>query len=436
MIDKNKIHHKSKMFKNNLKIYKNIYGGNKEDFKNNPLNNNINLNNIDNLNNIENDNINSIVNNAIDNYVNDKVSDNNFLAKRTFFQKIKDWWALTRIFFITFLKSDFYFFFKNYLFFIVLFSIIFYMLMKINKTTDNDMVKSETKIILYVVLFFILMIFNDILSTPLESLKIFTLIILLSIALTYYINFFTIYYSKDNNNHKFRIIFWCSIVVYILFLLILYFVIFRNNKKAGNKLFNSFNYAMKNNMFFIIFILVFIYIYQKIYNFLNKNTFITDILNPVVLGGLLIFFLFSFIIFIFLKLKIITKKHILNSYLALFYIVSFLGIIYGYLFMNSLSSVCTVGQGKEKKSNEIATILILLSIFVLLWLDDSRHWMRIGYLLYIIITVFAFYVLFIYSVSHPSVGLLSFWLIIEWLILTLYRTEDSKNSIHYVFMKT
>ena len=104
--------------------------------------------------------------------------------------------------------------------------------------------------------------------------------------------------------------------------------------------------------------------------------------------------------------------------------------------MNSLSSVCTVGQVKGKESNEIAIIFILLSIFVILWLDDSRHWMRIGYLLYIIITVFALYVLFVYSVSHPSVGLLSFWLIIEWLILTLYRTEDSKNSIHFSFMTT
>jgi hypothetical protein len=178
------------------------------------------------------------------------------------------------------------------------------------------------------------------------------------------------------------------------------------------------------------------YVYQKIYNYLNKHTFITDILNPAVLAGLMIFFIFSFIIFIFLKLKIITKKHILNSYLALYYIVLFLVILYGYFFMNSLSAICKVGEEKDKKSNEIVILLSLASIIVLLWLDDSRHWKQIGYLLYIIITVFALYVLFVYSVSHPSVGLISFWLIVEWLILSLYRSEDSKNSIHYVFMKT
>jgi hypothetical protein len=400
------------------------------------LNNNINLNNIDNLDNITNNNINLIVNKVVDNYVISKDSNNNFLSKRTFFEKIKDWITLTKIFFITFFKSDFCFFFKNYLFFIVFFSIIFYILMKINKTTDNPMVKSETKIILYLVLFFIIIIFNDILSIPLESLKFFTLVILISIVLIYYINFSTIYYSNDNNNHKFTIIFWCSIIVYVIFLLILYFTIYRNNKKAANKLFNSFNYSMKNNIFFIIFILLFLFVYQLIYNFLNKKTFMTDILNPMVLGGMLIFYIFSFIIYIFLKLKIITKKHILNSYLALYYIVLFLAFVYGYLFMNSLNTICTIGEQKESKSNEIITILILLSIIVVLWLDDSRHWMKFGYLLYIIITVFTLYVLFSYSVNHPSVSLLSLWLFIEWFILSTYRKEDSKNSIHYVFMKT
>lgn len=170
---------------------------------------------------------------------------------------------------------------------------------------------------------------------------------------------------------------------------------------------------------------------------LDYNTNLSTILQPAILGILLIFFIFCMIIYISLKMKLINKNQILNTFLALTSILSFLGLMVLYTFMSSLSTICIDSNDKSTESkNENISILIIIAIIFILWYDDERNWHQIGSILFILITIFTFYVMFIYSVNHPSIGLLSLWLFIEWCIILFKRKENIKNSWHYSFMKT
>ena len=105
--------------------------------------------------------------------------------------------------------------------------------------------------------------------------------------------------------------------------------------------------------------------------------------------------------------------------------------------MSSLGTICTTNETVESiHEQEMVSLLMIASIFTILWLDDSRNWKQIGSIFFIIATIITLYCMFYYSVAYPSTGMLSFWLFIEWLIIIFYRKENSKNSIHYSFMKT
>jgi uncharacterized membrane protein len=165
---------------------------------------------------------------------------------------------------------------------------------------------------------------------------------------------------------------------------------------------------------------------------------LSSILQPALLGILLIFFVFCVIIYIALKSKLINKNQMLNTFFALFSISIFLGLMLLQTFMSSLSPICS-GEEQNKQNNdnsENVSLLIIISIIIVLWYDDERNWHQIGSILFVIITIFALYVMFYYSTTHPSCGLLSFWLFIEWCILISYRKLNSKNSLHFSFMNT
>jgi hypothetical protein len=91
---------------------------------------------------------------------------------------------------------------------------------------------------------------------------------------------------------------------------------------------------------------------------------------------------------------------------------------------------------KNINQEENMTILMIISILIILWYDDVRNWHQFGSILFIFVTIIAFYSTFYYSISHPNVSLFSTWLFIEWLIIIFYRKENSKNSVHFSFMNT
>jgi hypothetical protein len=349
-----------------------------------------------------------------------------------------------------FLKTDFFIFIKNYLYLIILFSIIFYIILHINHDTKNNIIIIETKIFFYIGIFVLFIIISDILATPLEGLQKFLLLIMISLILIYIVNYLIEYFYKinDNNKDKYKgkktiftkklLITSCtSLAIGIIGIIYFYFNFFKQNEKMATDLFNSFNFSIKKNLSFLLFVSIYLFIYKHIYDIYNINTQLTDILSPSVLGVLLIFLIFCLIIYICLKLKIINKIHILNSFIALGAILSYLSLMCLNTFMSSLDEVCKSNETQSSiDEQERVSLLILLSIFGILWLDDTRNWHQLGSLIFIVISLFTLFCMFYYSTIHPSTGLLSLWLFIEWLIIIFYRKENSKNAIHYSFMNT
>ncbi len=335
-----------------------------------------------------------------------------------------------------FFKSDFYFFMKYYFYFLVLFSVCFYILMYLNNS-KNSTSRSESKVFFYLLLIFLFIIISEVLSTPQEYLNKFIMIIIFSLILVYIMSKIVNHYNSSDFTKNIGIIFGISLFVYISVLLIIYFTFERKDKNKASNLYSTFNYAIIKNLNFLIFFTIYLFIFKSTYSLFDNNTNLSSILQPAVLGILLIFFVFCVIIYIALKSKLINKNQMLNTFFALFSISIFLGLMLLQTFMSSLSPICSGEENKQNNDNsENVSLLIIISIIIVLWYDDERNWHQIGSILFVIITIFALYVMFYYSTTHPSCGLLSFWLFIEWCILISYRKLNSKNSLHFSFMNT
>jgi phosphatidylglycerophosphate synthase len=139
-----------------------------------------------------------------------------------------------------------------------------------------------------------------------------------------------------------------------------------------------------------------------------------------------------------MKMKIINKIQIFNSFIAFFSILFFIIILDLYIFTQSLNSVCTEAtQNSIEYSNNQnrLMIIIIIALVIILWLHDSRDWHQIGSILFILSTIVTFLTMFYYSQIYQGISLLSFWLFIEWVIVIFNKKENSKNSFHYSFMK-
>jgi hypothetical protein len=152
------------------------------------------------------------------------------------------------------------------------------------------------------------------------------------------------------------------------------------------------------------------------------------------------------IVYLGLKLKVIKQISILNTFITLFAIVFFLGTVFCYIFMSSLTNICVVSQNEiNQDANSQDTLQqieikerliwgIIVSLIIVLWLRDSRSWRQIGSIVFIITTIFVLAAMFYYSTVYPSLSVLSLWLFFEWILLIFKEKENSKNSVHFSFM--
>lgn len=343
-----------------------------------------------------------------------------------FFHKIKD-----------FFKTDFYFFFKNYLYFIVLFSICFYLLLHVNNTSRNKTEIIITKIFFYLVIVFLFVIINDILEEPLDYQKKFIMILIFSLISTYIVSHIVEYFFGKNTFYsKLLKVFISTIIIFVINIITIYLTFYRDDNNKANKLFSNFNSAIRKNIYFLIFTFIILVIYNTIYRFFHYwNSNLSDILSASLLGLLFIVFVFSFITYLAYKMKIINKLQILNTYISLFSIFIFICFLYAYIFLTSVETICKTNQNVDSMyKEEIMSILLLISIIIILWYEDEKNWHNYGSALFLLASVFGLYCMFYYSLSHPNVSLLSFWFFIEWLIILFYRKENSKNSVHFSFM--
>lgn len=363
----------------------------------------------------------------------DDSSDKNKVVKKSFFQGIKDGIS-------SFLKSDFYIFFKNYFYFVILFTLCFYTILYVNSNTKNKTIIVETKVFFYISIMLLFIIVNDILETPLESLQPFLLSIMYSLIFIYALShIITYYYKGELYFSKFKLIMISSFIVFLSTSIYLYYNYQVKNSKVAVELFSSFTYSVNKNFVFLSFLTIYLIIYRSAFISLDWNSSLTDILAPTILGGLLIFFIFCLIIYICYKMKIISKIQFLNSFISLCSISFFLGLMGVNTFMSSMGEVCANKNKVEEEqsvSKEIVILLMIASIFIILWLDDSRNWHQTGSILFVFATIISFYCMFYYSSKYPDISMLALWLFIEWCILAGYRKENSRNSIHFSFMKT
>ena len=355
-------------------------------------------------------------------------------VKKTSIDGIKGVFSSLKTSIVLFFKSDLWFFIKYYFYFIVLFSICFYILISVQNTSRNKTVKMETKVFFYFIIIILFFVISDILDTPLEHTNKFILTLLLMLGIVYISNEYIYKHYKSNRFKKSMTV---NLILIFIFVLYFYFFYYRRNKDESVQLFNTLNHSILKNYNLIVFTIVILLIFKYTFHFFDWNTNITDVLQPSFLAGILIFYIFSFIIYICLKLKIVNRVQVLNSFISLFSIFIFLMCLFINLLMSSISSVCDNPNynEKEQKQKEMFVILMIVSIVIVLWLDDTRNWNQIGSILFVFASVIAFYTFFIYTMRYPDLGLLSFWLFVEWCILFSYRKENSKNSIHFSFMK-
>ena len=334
-------------------------------------------------------------------------------------------------------NKELYLFVKNYLCLIILFSLCFYLLSDIRNKTSNNLILTELQFCYYILIILLFFIINSILETPQEHLKQFLLIIFSGIFLSGLIDYIIVHYDKKHGFFmKLFIVLITTIIIFFIFLLIVYFL-YEKKPNVSKSLFDSFNKSIKLNINIFICFAIFLFIFFSVFSILNVNSSITDIMCPFTLGCLLIFFIYCFIIYVCHKFKIINYIDYLNTFIVLSAISFFFGMIGIYIFIKSLKSICLNETSKEaiNKEQSLSTA-IFVSILILLWYDDVRYWNQLGYLLFIIITIFNFICFFYLMQIYPNISILSFWLMIEWLVTFFYKREATHNSVHYVFMKT
>jgi len=205
-------------------------------------------------------------------------------VKKSFFQGIKEGIS-------TFQKSDFYIFFKNYFYFVILFTLCFYVILYVNSNTKNKTIIVETKVFFYICIMLLFIIVNDILETPLESLQPFLLSIIYSLIFIYaFSHIITYYYKGELYFSKFKLIMITSLIIFLSTSTYLYYSYQVKNPKLAIELFSSFTYSLNKNFTFLAFLTIYLIIYRSVFISLDWNSNLTDILAPTVLGGLLIFF--------------------------------------------------------------------------------------------------------------------------------------------------
>jgi hypothetical protein len=303
----------------------------------------------------------------------------------------------------------------------------------------NKIILFEIKIIYYILFFVVAIMINDIMKTPQENLTKMTLIFSLSLIFIAIFNYLIEYYYNYNNSYKFYVKLLVSITVsigvFIAAALFYYFTV-----KKNDDLFESFIDAYDKNISFLIFITILFYIIYLIFKRFYADTAFSDIVTPSILAIFLMLYIFGFIIFVCNKIGLINDQQYLTTFIVLGSIVVVLIIFYLYFVMSSLQDLCSKNNNNQEvskdSSNERVILVALATIVGILWLDDERNWHQIGYLFFILLSIYAAYFVFYYSALHPSLSLLSLWLLVEWLILFFYRNTDSKNSVQFVFMKT
>jgi hypothetical protein len=338
-----------------------------------------------------------------------------------YIESIKNFWS-----------SEYFILMRKMFYCITIIFICFFIFQHVQNNTNISMAIMETNIVFYIFLGVIYFMISDILNSPNPCTNKLLITIFFVIILCYILSYVLEKYLNVNVIGRIFIIIAISIGITIIATKVLQYIF---GGKSVDYIKNSLTNSYSKNISFLIFFLIFTFFYLIVYYAYSYKSKLNEILLPSALGFMMIIIAFSFLINISSRLKIISSNDYLNSFISLCCILIFLGYVWFYTFLNSIGGIC---QGSESEaavaeSGNISTFL-LLSILVILWLDDTPIWHQSGYFIYILATIFTFVALFYYSLKYPSTGLLSMWLFIEWVILFSKQGGSAKNSAHFMFM--
>ena len=132
-----------------------------------------------------------------------------------------------------FLKTEYAFFMKYFLYFIVLFSIAIYCNLYISSEVKDIKIMYINKACFYMLFIFLMIIINDILDAPIMFLKKFVFIILFALLLVYIVNYLFIKYSKHDFYKTMFHALLGSVGLYILMIVSIYYFVIQRNYYHG-----------------------------------------------------------------------------------------------------------------------------------------------------------------------------------------------------------
>ena len=337
-----------------------------------------------------------------------------------------------------FFKTEYAFFMKYFLYFIILFSIAIYVNLYIADKTQNITIMFINKACFYLLFIFLMLIINDILDRPIIFLKKLVMIILFSLLLVYIVNYLFVKYSKNGFYKTMFYTLLTTVIIYLIFIIAIYYFISSKGEKYSDPIYLQFNYAVYINLNFLIFTALFFLILRHFQKKNSANTYLGNLLGPINFGALFLFYIFCLIIYCLIKIKFITKIKSLNAFITIISIILFLSLVQFYFGIEGLKNICTeksINEVREKsRIVEAFNIGLFLSLIFILWVDDSRKWNQLEYFLYIIVTIYVLFCIFYYSLIYPSISILSLWTFIEWCILTWNNNHDTWNSFNFMLM--
>ena len=336
-------------------------------------------------------------------------------------------------------KSYYMNFIQKLLFSITFFSLCLYLIMQNLRKSNIPLVIMQTKIIFYLLIGILFYFISDILRTQEDFSKKIVGIILFSLFISYISNYFLEKYYNGPFYYKILITLGITIGVLIISLILIHFMI---NKTGYNyaDINDVFEESFKKNLYYFIFYFILLIIYSFILYLYSYSSSTNQILQPALLGLFLMLFLFSFIIYICKNIGLINGYQYLDTFIVLLSIFIICGYIYFYLLLKSISTVCSDDKKKEesvKNMSEAETVIniMLIALFGVLWIGDSKIWNQFEYLIFIIISVITFSGLFYYSTKYPSTGVISLWLFVEWVMVCFKNGNNAKNSLEGIFRK-
>ena len=335
--------------------------------------------------------------------------------------------------------TEFQYFMKEFLGFIIRTGIIFYINTYISNKARVINSYYYNRGIFYFFILYLAIFMMDIMTYESKFINRMLYILLFCVLLSYCINYLIHKYMYKGFWLSLLISFSFSILIFLIGLLCIYYSVYSQGEDISDAVFLQFNYASFNNSSTSTFMLYFFIICGLAFWSTNYNNKIGDFLNPNVMG-LMFLIIVMFIGFSFaIKIKVIDSKQILNTIITYFCLLYVIFVLQSYFLIDSIQNTCYgTGETTEKKKQgafaEMLINLLLISIVLTLILNDIRKWSVKTYLSYILITIFVFACMFYYSTTYPSIGLLSFWNFIEWCILTSYNNHDTFNSFSFVMM--